>query len=121
MALRTLGTNASTSLSAFVVGFNDTIIADIATMNDAIKQDPPVGSLYTPILSTGLINQSTSTGTGTTRQLMNQAYIKNGVLIIPKRGQLVLRNGDFVCWDTTTGWPIVVSGDAAANGPYSHS
>lgn len=115
MALRTLGTNANTSLSGFVVGFNDTIIADIATMNDAIKQDPPVGSIYSPILSTGLINQ---TATGTTRQLMNQAYVKNGVLIVPKRGQLVLRNGDLVAWDTTTGWPIVVSGDAVANGPW---
>jgi hypothetical protein len=121
MALKTLGTNATNSLSAFIVDFNDTIAADLATMNNAIKQDPPVGSLWSPVATTGLINQSTSSGTGTTRQVMNQAYIKNGVLIIPKRGQLVLRSGDFICWDSTTGWPIVISGDAAANGPYTHT
>lgn len=118
MALRTLGTTLTNSLSAFVVGFNDTIAADLATMNDALKQDPPVGSNYSPVNTSGLINQ---TLTGTVRQLMNQAYVKNGVLIIPKRGQLTLRNGDFVCWDTQTGWPIVISGDAAANGPYTHT
>jgi hypothetical protein len=55
------------------------------------------------------------------RQQLNQAYVKKGRLIIPKRGELVLVDGDFVCWDVTTGWPIVVSADAAANGPYTHT
>lgn len=120
MALRTIGTNATTSLHAFVVGFNDTIAADLATLNANIMADPPghTASAWSPVASTGLINQAL---TGTTRFLMGQAYIKNGVLIVPNRGQLVLRNGDFVCYDSTTGWPIVISGDAAANGPYTHS
>jgi len=55
------------------------------------------------------------------RQRINKAYIQTGILVIPGRGTLRLRSGDFVCWDTTTGWPIVVSGDAAANGPYTHT
>ena len=119
MALKTFGTNLSSSLSAFVVGFNDTITADLATMNNALNFDPPGESLnFSPTTAaTGLINQVL---TGTYRQRCNQAYIKNGVLIVPNRGQLILRNGDFICWDSTTGWPIVVSGDAAANGPYTH-
>jgi hypothetical protein len=120
VALRTLGTAATTTLSAFVVGFNDLIPADLASINVAIKSDPPghTASGNTPVLATGLVNQAL---TGTFRRQMNQAYIKNGVLIVPNRGQLVLRNGDFVCWDPTAGWPIVISGDAAATGSYVHT
>jgi len=117
MALRTLGSNATTSLSAFVVGFNDIIPADLATLITQLRGDPPG---YTApqgnVATTGLI-----TGQGTNRPRINAAYIKQGLLTIPNRGQLVCRPGDFVCWDTTTGWPILLSGDAAANGPYTHS
>ena len=60
-------------------------------------------------------------GTGTNRPRVNQAYVKQGRLIVPNRGELVLKPGDVVAWDTTTGWPIVLSGDAFANGPYTHS
>jgi hypothetical protein len=119
MALKTFGTNATTSLQGFLVGFNDTIAADLASISTALQADPPgdTASAYSPVLTTGLIDQ---TKTGTTRR-QRQFYVKNGLLIVPNRGQLVLRNGDFVCWDTTTGWPIVVSGDAALNGPYTHT
>lgn len=116
MALRTLGSNANNSLSAFVVGFNDTIAADLAAINVALRGDPPGYGAYNQVASTGLV-----TGTGTVRPRINQAYVKQGLLIIPNRGHLQLKAGDFVCWDSTTGWPIVLSGDAAANGPYTHS
>ncbi len=116
MALRTIGTNANNSLSGFVVGFNDTIAADLATLNTQLRADPPGYTNTGQVAATGLI-----TGQGTNRPRLNQAYVKNGLLIVPNRGQLELRNGDFVCWDVTTGWPIVISGDAAANGPYTHS
>ena len=117
MSLRTLGTNATTSLSAFVVGFNDVIAADLATLNVGIKGDPPGWrGPEAEVATTGLI-----TGQGTIRPQLGQSYVKNGILIIPNRGMLQLRNGDFVCFDSTTGWPIVISGDAAANGPYTHS
>lgn len=117
MALKTLGTNATTSLFGFVVGFNDTIAADLASISIALKGDPPGWSDGFPaVTSAGLV-----TGQGTNRTLKNQAYVKTGLLYVPGRGTLQLKLGDFVCWDTTTGWPIVISGDAAANGPYSHS
>jgi len=119
MATRTLGSNATNSLTAFVVGFNDVIPADLAALVSALKYDPPgwQGG-YAPVLATGLVDQ---TKTGTVRPRVNTGYIKQGVLTIPNRGQLVCRPGDFVCWDATTGWPILLSGDAAANGPYTHS
>ena len=117
MALRTLGTNATTTLSAFVVGFNDVIAADLASLNTALRGDPPGWrATQAEVAATGLV-----TGQGTVRPRLGQAYIKNGVLVVPNRGMLQLRNGDFVCWDATTGWPIVLSGDAAQNGPYTHT
>ena len=116
MALKTLGTNATTSLTAFLVGFNDTIAADLAGIMTSLKSDPPGYSPLQKVTSAGLV-----TGAGTHRQQLNQAYVKQGVLIIPNRGRLQLVPGDFIAWDATTGWPIVISGDAAANGPYSHT
>jgi hypothetical protein len=121
MALRTIGTNATTSLSAFVVGFNDTIAADLATLNIGIKRDPPGWNAFTIPATTGLISVGGATGIGSVRATINQAYIKKGTLVIPNRGQLILKDGDFVCFDATTGWPIVISGDAAQNGPYTHT
>ena len=41
MATRTLGTNATTSLTAFVVGFNDLIPADLGTLTNGLRGDPP--------------------------------------------------------------------------------
>lgn len=119
MTLKTIGTNAATSLSGFIVGANDVIAADVATLNTQLRSDPPAfrsGSPFPSVGTTGLI-----TGQGSVRSRLNQAYVQTGILIIPGRGTLRLRSGDFIGWDTTTGWPIVVSGDAAANGPWTHT
>lgn len=106
MAIATIGTNANNSLSGFIVGTNDLIAADVASLNLGIRGDPPGWNAIQTV--------------GTNRPRINQAYVQTGVLIIPNRGQIQLKNGDYVCWDATTGWPIVISGDAAANGPYTH-
>ena len=116
MALRTVGTNLTTSLSAFVVGFNDTIAADLATLNTQLRGDPPGWNATVQPASSGL-----AAGLGTNRPRMGQAYVKKGRIFIPNRGELVLKDGDVVAWDVTTGWPIVLSGDAFASGPYTHS
>lgn len=116
MATRTLGTNANNSLTAFVVGFNDTIAADLATLNLGIRGDPPGWNSQVVPATTGL-----AAGLGTNRPRLNQCYVKQGLLIIPSRGVLQLKLGDVVAFDGTTGWPIVLSGDAFANGPYTHS
>jgi hypothetical protein len=116
MALRTLGSNATTSLSSFVVGVNDLIPADIATFLTQVRGDPPgFISGYAQVAATGLV-----TNQGTNRSRQAQAYAQH-ILYIPNRGRLVCRPGDFVAWDATTGWPILLSGDAAANGPYTHT
>ena len=98
MALRTLGTNANTSLSAFVVGPNDVIAADVATMITQILTDPV---------------EWNATNQGTTQFRINQPYVRKGILFIPNRGKVQLKTGDVIAWDTATGWPIVVSGYSA--------
>ena len=116
MALRTVGTNANNSLSAFVVGFNDLIPADVATLNVGILADPPGYGAHHPALTTGLENI-----VGTVRPKINQPYQQTGILHVPRRGLLRLMAGDVVAFDTTTGWPIVISGDCFANGAFTHS
>jgi hypothetical protein len=116
MALKTLGSNANNSLQAFIVGTNDVIPADVATLITQLRGDPPGWNADANVGATGLV-----TGQGTNRPRFNEAYVRQGVLLIPNRGRLQLKRGDFVCWDATTGWPIVISGDAAANGPYTHT
>ena len=116
MALGTLGTSGTGSLSYFLVGTNDVIAADLATLNVSLFGDPPGFGAWPQVNTSGLV-----TGIGTNRPLLNAPYLKGGLLVIPNRGQIQCKPGDFVCFDPTTGWPILISGDAAANGPYVHS
>jgi hypothetical protein len=85
MALRTLGTNATTSLQAFVVGFSDTIVADLAALSVAIRADLSGWSMGTGNVATDRPDHRA----GHQRPRVNQAYIKNGVMVIPNRGRLV--------------------------------
>lgn len=110
MALKTIGTAANNSLKAFVVGTNDVIAADVATLLTDLRADgaqAPTGA---------------TTGQNTTPLMrINEPYVRQGKLFIPNRGVLQLRAGDYIGWDATTGWPIVVSGAAAASVIYVHS
>jgi len=114
VALKSLGTNATTSLSGFVVGTNDVITADVATLITALKGDPPGWQFWNLVGTTGV-----PSSVGTNRPQMNQVYQQTGLLYVPNRGTLQCKPGDVIAWDSTTGWPILLSGDAAANGPWS--
>ena len=96
MALRTLGTSATNSLSAQIFT-RQMAQADIAQLAANIKNDQ-VNT--TPILPGG--------------------FDHNGVIYIPNRGVLKLLPGDYVAYDST-GWPIVLSALAIASGPWTHS
>lgn len=111
MALRTLGTTTTTILTAFVVGVNDLIPADVATLNNGIRADQWSQGQFG--VGTGTGQGITPPNVGTVRPRLNQPYVQNGYLIVPNRGRLVLRNRDIVAFDATgVAWPIVVSGDA---------
>ena len=98
MATRTLGTAATTTLTALVVGTNDYIPADVATFLTSIKNDQINGLPIWP-----------------------GAYSQKGLLSIPNRGVLRLIEGDFIAFDPATGFPIVLSAAAAAGASWVHS
>jgi hypothetical protein len=93
MSTKTLGTNATTTLSAIVYA-NDgagLLPADIATISNSIKDD---------------LTNKHPTWPG--------AFTRAGLLYIPNRGVLQVRPGDYVAVDAT-GWPILVSANAIAS------
>lgn len=95
MATKTLGTTLTTSLTAILYGGNPQ--ADIATILNGIKNDQINGFPLWP------------------------GALDSGLLSIPNRGVLKILPGDWVAIDAATGWPILVSGDAIAGGPWTHS
>ena len=101
MALSTLGTNLTTSLTALNWN-NMSAVADVAAIGAAILGQPASGSF-----------QAISPG----------AFAKSGRLHFPGRmGFLLLKPGDYVGVDSF-GWPIVVSSQsiAAAGSSWTHN
>lgn len=98
MATTTLGTNAATSLTSlkFLPGYGSGMApADIAAINNAVKNDANPLAFIT-----------------------GGSFSAGGQLFIPNRGVLTVQPGDFVGIDST-GWPILVSANAIANGPWT--
>jgi len=95
MATITVGTTANTSLTGlvFLPGYNSGMAAaDIATINNLI-------------LRQGGISQNPSREGG---------FSANGKLILPgNRGVISCLPGDVVAIDSVTGWPILLSKNAA--------
>lgn len=96
MATSTLGTNATTTLTSLIMSgnMND---ADLATIAIAIKDDLNVA-----------------------HPMVAEAFSQLGLLYVPNRGVLKVLPGDYVGVDSR-GWPILVSADAIANGPWTHT
>jgi hypothetical protein len=111
---RTVGTNANNSLNGFLVGTDDLVPANVANLLTG-SPGPGIG-IRTEI---PMVNQVLQTGIP--RNLINGAYTQQGTLLIPGRGVLVLRPGDFIGVDLNTGWPILLSADCAANGTWTHT
>lgn len=95
MALGTAGTDATDSLNAQVFS-RAMATADIAAIANGILDD---------------LNPSHPVWPG--------AFSQVGLLFVPNRGILRVLPGDYVAFDTATGWPILLSANAVANGPYT--
>jgi hypothetical protein len=111
MALRTLGTNANNSFTAMLAGTDDiNNPTNLAILLNGILNDIP------------MVNQALQSGQPRNR-LIGQPYIQGswGTLYVPNRGYLTVKPGDFVAFDPTTGWPILISADCAANGAVTHT
>jgi len=99
MATVTVGTTASTSLTGlkFLPGYGSGMsAADIATIALGIKNDQING-----------------------RPIYPNAFSANGLLYVPNRGVLQMLPGDYVAWDTPTGWPVLISAAAFASTAHS--
>ena len=98
MATRTLGTNATNSLTAVLFSQGQNLSdADLAAIQGSIKDDQNVAH---PVTTGG--------------------FVRNGLLFVPNRGVLKVLPNDFVGVDSR-GWPILLSADTIANGPWSHT
>jgi hypothetical protein len=100
MSTKTLGTSATTSLAAlsFLPGIGGMANADVATIQQAIKDDITV-----------------------THPTWPGAFSTNGLLFVPNRGLLKILPGDYVAYDDR-GWPVLLSSDTIANGSsWTHS
>lgn len=113
---RTLGTTATTSLVAVQYSHvadgqqaqtftNQLTPAAIATISALIKYDNQAA----------IGNQEFDPNSSL--QTVINALGRDGVLGIPGRGLLRVRQGDIVAVDSQTGWPILVSAAAAASNP----
>jgi hypothetical protein len=100
MAIGTAGTNATTSLTAYrwVGGYGSGLLAaDYATLNADVLQDNTSGRA----VSEGFAIDSA------------------GWLTVPgRRHRLLIKPQDVILIDST-GWPMLLSANAAANGPWT--
>lgn len=103
MALKTFGTNATTSLLAVQFGSNGVLTdSDLAAFNAEIQ--PNYGSTSNP--------NNGKLGT----------YIgREGQLWVPQRGWIKVFGNDWLVVDATTGFPFLLSSNAVASGPYTHT
>lgn len=99
MATGTLGTNANNSLVSLIAS-GAMLPADIAAIANAIKDDKINSYPNNPIFPGG--------------------FAQNRLLHVPNRGILRVAVGDYVAYDST-GWPILLSANAIANGPWTHT
>lgn len=97
MALLTGGTSASTSLNA-------------------LAYNPQADVTNVALVAAGILNDLNPA-----HPIWPGAFARTGLLYIPNRGTLQMLPGDYVMFDTTTGWPILVSARAIAAGPWAHS
>lgn len=94
MATTTLGTTLTTSLTSlkFLPGYGSGMAAaDIATINNAVKNDLNLSAF-----------------------IQGGSFSAGGQLFVPNRGVLTILPGDYVGVDSQ-GWPILVSKNSIAN------
>ena len=105
MTTATLGTAATTTLTALQYVPGAFLPADFATIAAGIKRDSH--------------NPATGFLTGIQPPLGNP-FTRAGILAIPERGIVKLFPGDYVAIDAT-GWPIILSARAAASASWVHT
>lgn len=99
MATKTLGTNATTSLTALQFQPGGMAAADVATIANAIMDDFATAG--------GQPSAPVGAGLGSKEKIWPGAFSSNGLLYIPNRGVLQMRPGDWVAVDAE-GFPFLI-------------
>jgi hypothetical protein len=111
MATRTLGTNLTTSLTAIAISAPGAPTTPYVPSTIGNEQNPAdVAALLTAIKN----DQVNVSATGIPQVVWPGVFAQPNLLTIPNRGVLRLYPGDFIAWDSVTGWPILLSGTALA-------
>ena len=97
MTTSTLGSNSTTSLPFAMIFSGAMPAADVATVQQAIKDDQNVA-----------------------RPVWPGAWSSHDLLYIPNRGVIRALPGDWIAVDSR-GWPILLSADTIANGLWTHT
>jgi hypothetical protein len=97
MALGTLGTSATTSLSSINGWTAATSSADVGALARLILNDLNVAHPIVP-----------------------GAFCREGLLYVPNRGVLKVLDGDYVGVDAN-GWPVLISANSIAGSGWSHA
>ena len=97
MATKTLGTNATNSLTALPFAQGGLAAADVATITNGILNDIVNGNPIYP-----------------------GAFSSMGLLYVPNRGILIVQPGDYVAIDNK-GWRLLISSNSIANGAWTHN
>jgi hypothetical protein len=74
----------------------------------------------TPATDFAAIAQAILDDQNVARPIVPGAWMQNGMLVVPNRGILYAKPGDWVAVDNR-GWPILLSADTLANGNWTHS
>ncbi len=114
MGTRTLGTAATTTLTAVQYSPAPNLTTDDWRVIMAGILDDGESSVGGPAITENW-------RAANTKGPVPGAFHSNGLLYIPNRGVLRVIQGDFVAFDTQTGWPILVSAVAAAAAGWVHS
>jgi hypothetical protein len=105
MALLTLGTVATTSLSA-IKYFHGMNVADFAALVAKVLNEESSGRAP--------LGQNAPTAPSA-KPLMPGAITTDGRLFVPNRGVLQIKPGDYIAVDAN-GWPILLSANAISGG-----
>jgi hypothetical protein len=119
--LATGSTHTSTTLDTLVVAAGGAPLAAIQVgMKVLSSADIRPGTFVAAILSsTSVLLSQAATGGGTGRNIAfapvsPPALSRQQQLIVPNRGILKVLPGDYVALDLTTGFPILISGEAVS-------
>jgi hypothetical protein len=126
LGVGTLGTAGTTTLTSLIYnpvsagGGNSFTASGTSTANPRDTDIATINALIGQwVINAGVGGQGKQLTPAQNPQ--NAGFFQGGQLVIPGRGMLKLQNGDYVAVDPVTGWPILLSNQAAQGASFVHT